>query len=121
MNIGFDISLDINALLQLSSVLMGTLLGGPMIASASEERRLKGFLCVAVGSSCSLLAQVSAGLYILSLSSLLWVCISLKGAYLNLGEERRPAWLTRLTRRLQSAQQRLSKLSPRPRLRALRG
>jgi hypothetical protein len=120
MDIDFNISLDINALLQISSVLMGTLLGGPMIASASESRRLKGFLCVAVGSTCSLLAQLSAGLYILSLSSLLWVCISLKGAYLNLGEERRPTWLIRFMLYLQRAQQRLSKLAPRPRLRPLR-
>lgn len=81
--------------LQVCSVVLGTLIGGPMIASASAERRARGFLCVATGSACSLLAQLTAGLYILAASNLLWVLMSIKGAYVNLPDERRPLWARR--------------------------
>jgi hypothetical protein len=87
-------------ILQVCSVVLGTLMGGPLIASASAERRSKGFLCVATGSACSMLAQLSAGLYILAASNLLWVVMSLKGAYVNLPDERRPRWVRRAVARL---------------------
>ena len=97
--------MDISTILQMSSVLMGTLLGGPLIASSEAQQRLKGFSFVALGSACSLIAQLGAGLYILALSNLLWICISLKGVYLNLEEDRRPRWvreaLCRLNRRVE--------------------
>lgn len=70
-----------------------------MISSAVAERRARGFLCVATGSACSLLAQLSAGLYILAASNLLWVLMSLKGSYVNLPYERRPRWARRAAER----------------------
>jgi|GEM_PF-2829276 len=106
--------------LQVGSVVLGTLLGGPLIASAEAPRRARGFVCVAAGSTCSLLAQLTAGLYILAASNLLWVLMSLKGAYVNLPEERRPRWARRAAAALRRAAARARRFTHRAPRRPLR-
>ncbi len=84
--------------LQISSVLAGSLVGSPKIASRLPKQRAIGFMFVGLGSLCAFIAQVYVGLYILSLSSFIWLGFSLKGVLVNLPRETQDKYLDLLRR-----------------------
>ena len=73
---------DIIIVIQVGSVLFGTVLAAPLISSLCEKRRRRGFLCMTVGSLLALLATSSAGLWVLAAANAFWVISSLRGYWL---------------------------------------
>jgi hypothetical protein len=73
---------DIVVVIQVGSVVFGTLLAAPLLSSLSETRRRRGCICMAVGSLFALIATSSAGLWVLAAANAFWVVSSLRGYWL---------------------------------------
>ena len=73
---------DIVIVIQVGSVVFGTVLAAPLVSSLCETRRRRGFVCMAVGSLFALIATSSAGLWILAAANAFWVLSSLRGYWL---------------------------------------
>jgi hypothetical protein len=73
---------DIVVVIQVGSVVFGTVLAAPLLSSLSETRRRRGFICMVVGSLFALIATSSAGLWVLAASNIFWVITSLRGYWL---------------------------------------
>ena len=73
---------DIVVVIQVGSVVFGTVLAAPLLSSLSETRRRRGFICMAVGSLFALIATSSAGLWVLAAANAFWVVSSLRGYWL---------------------------------------
>lgn len=73
---------DIIVVVQVGSVLFGTVLAAPLLSSLAETRRRRGFICMAVGSLFALIATSSAGLWVLAAANAFWVVSSFRGYWL---------------------------------------
>ncbi len=73
---------DIVVVIQVGSVIFGTVLAAPLLSSLCEKRRRKGFACMAVGSLFALIATSSSGLWVLAAANAFWVASSLRGFWL---------------------------------------
>jgi len=73
---------DIVVVVQVGSVVFGTVLAAPLVSSLSETRRRRGFICMAVGSLFALFATSSAGLWVLAAANAFWVISSLRGYWI---------------------------------------
>ena len=78
--------LNLIDLLQFFSVIAGSVIGSPKVASTLPIQRAIGFTFVGLGSTFAFITQIYVGLYILSLSSLIWIIFSMKGIIVNLPE-----------------------------------
>ena len=73
---------DIVVVIQVGSVVFGTVLAAPLVSSLCKKRRRLGFVCMAVGSLFALIATSSAGLWVLAAANAFWVVSSLRGYWL---------------------------------------
>ena len=73
---------DIIVVIQVGSVVFGTVLAAPLLSSLSETRRRRGFICMTIGSLFALIATSSAGLWVLAAANAFWVVSSLRGYWL---------------------------------------
>jgi hypothetical protein len=69
---------DIVVVIQVGSVVFGTVLAAPLLSSLCETHRRRGFICMAVGSLFALIATSSAGLWVLAAANV----SSLRGYWL---------------------------------------
>lgn len=73
---------DIVILIQLGSVMFGTVLAAPLLSSLCAKNRRRGFACMAIGSLFALIATLSSGLWVLAAANAFWVASSLRGFWL---------------------------------------
>ena len=67
------ISMTILDIIQISSVLFGTLLAAPLIVSKKHKKRMFGLSAIATGSILAMIVQLNAGLYYFFFASAFWV------------------------------------------------
>ena len=60
-------------ILQIISVIFGTLIAAPLIVSKKYNKRLLGFIAVAMGSILAMIVQLYAGLYYFFFASAFWL------------------------------------------------
>lgn len=72
------ISMTIIELTQIISVLLGTLLGAPLIVSNKQNQRLLGLLFICAGSTLAMIVQYHAELYYFFMASAYWLLNSMK-------------------------------------------
>lgn len=65
-------------LTQIISVLLGTLLGAPLIVSNKPNRRIMGLFFICVGSTLAMIVQYHAELYYFFMASAFWFLNSAK-------------------------------------------
>lgn len=73
---------EIVVLVQVGSVVFGTVLAAPLLSSLCEKRRRMGFICMAIGSLFALIATSASGLWVLAAANAFWVASSLRGFWL---------------------------------------
>ena len=73
---------NIVVLVQVGSVIFGTVLAAPLLSSLCAKRRRLGFVCMAVGSLFAFTATSASGLWVLAAANAFWVASSLRGFWL---------------------------------------
>ena len=63
-------------IIQIISVIFGTLIAAPLIVSKKYNKRLLGLIAVAMGSILAMIVQLYAGLYYFFFASAFWLLSS---------------------------------------------
>jgi hypothetical protein len=72
------ISMTIIELTQIISVLLGTLLGAPLILSSKPNKKLMGLFFICAGSTLAMIVQYHTELYYFFMASVYWLLNSMK-------------------------------------------
>ena len=60
-------------IIQIISVVFGTLIAAPLIVSKKYNKRLLGLIAIAMGSILAMIVQLNAGLYYFFFASTFWL------------------------------------------------
>ena len=73
------ISMSMLEIIQILSVVFGTLVAAPLIVSKKAKKRLIGLLAVVAGSSFAIIVQVYLGLYYFVFANAFWLLNACNG------------------------------------------
>ncbi len=73
------ISMSMLEIIQILSVVFGTLVAAPLIVSKKAKKRLIGLLAVIAGSSFAIIVQVYLGLYYFVFANAFWLLNACNG------------------------------------------
>lgn len=73
------ISMSMIEIIQILSVVFGTLVAAPLIVSKKAKKRLIGLLAVIAGSSFAIIVQVYLGLYYFVFANAFWLLNACNG------------------------------------------
>ncbi len=73
------ISMTMLEIIQLLSVLFGTLVAAPLVVSKKAKKRLFGFVAVITGSIFAIIVQFYLGLYYFVFANLFWLLNACNG------------------------------------------